>query len=262
MVRSRTKPRDVSSVSSNASTASMPSDTLMKDRLSPIAPPGRGKTIKEKLLAKGADWLQSAPPLKHFDAYVVGFHCSRDHPEMQMEAHHFCRQVNGEFLQCVIFDGNTEGANLIGIEYIISERLFDELPDAERSYWHPHNYEVLSGELIAPGLPDAAEKELMKLLINSYGKTWHTWHTGRHDQGPGDALPMGDPYLMWSFNRFGEAEEAMKVDRDAAMELDPERKREQRRDLAQYANPQCGVDLLKDAFPDAREAPEGVAESA
>jgi hypothetical protein len=43
--------------------------------------------------------------------------------------------------------------------------------------------------------------------MNSYGKTWHTWHTGRHDGEPGDALPLGDPKLMWSFNRDGEADE-------------------------------------------------------
>ena len=34
-------------------------------------------------------------------------------------------------------------ANLIGIEYIVSERVFDSLPEAEKPYWHPHNYEVL-----------------------------------------------------------------------------------------------------------------------
>ncbi len=37
-----------------------------------------------------------------------------------MEAHHYCRVVNDDLLQCVLFDGNTRDANLIGIEYIIS----------------------------------------------------------------------------------------------------------------------------------------------
>ncbi len=234
----------------------------MKNRDSPAQPQGKGKTFKEKVLEKGADWMQHHTPLKHFDAYVVGFHCAKEDPHMQMEAHHYCHQVNGEFLQCVIFDGNTEDANLIGVEYIISERLFDELPEEEKSYWHPHNYEVFSGTLIAPGLPDAAEHELMKMLVNSYGKTWHTWHTGRHDQGPGDRLPMGAPKLMWSFNRFGEADEEMKRDRDEAMGLNPEKKRKERQDMLDRAHPQRGVDALKDAFPDAEETPpSGVQES-
>lgn len=228
----------------------------MKDREPPTTiPPGDGKSLKDKLLKKGADWLQSTAPVQQFDAYVVGFHCAEQTPRMQMEAHHYCHQVNGEFLQCILFDGNTKEANLIGIEYIISERLFHDLPEEEKSYWHPHNYEVLSGQLIAPGLPDAAEHELMNMLINSYGKTWHTWHTGRHDQGPGDALPMGDPKLMWSFNRDGEADEQMKQDRDETMQLDPARKRRKRQDLVEQARPQRGVDRLKDAFPDAAETP-------
>jgi uncharacterized protein DUF1264 len=57
----------------------------------------------------------------------------------------------------VLFDGNTKDANLIGIEYIVSERLFESLPADEQRFWHPHNCESLSGQLIAPGLPEAAE---------------------------------------------------------------------------------------------------------
>lgn len=30
------------------------------------------------------------------------------------------------------------GARLIGIEYIITERLFRELPEEEKKYWHSH----------------------------------------------------------------------------------------------------------------------------
>jgi hypothetical protein len=72
---------------------------------------------------------------------------------MQMEAHHYCHQVNADLLQCVLFDGNTEDANLIGIEYIISERLFASLPPEEQAFWHPHNYEILSGSLVALAYP-------------------------------------------------------------------------------------------------------------
>jgi hypothetical protein len=43
-----------------------------------------------------------------------------------------------------------------------SERVFNDLPTAERKYWHPQNYEILSGELVAPGLPTGAEKTLLK----------------------------------------------------------------------------------------------------
>ncbi len=36
--------------------------------------------------------------------------------QMQMEAHHFCSQMNEEMHQCVLFDGNDKNAMVIGIE--------------------------------------------------------------------------------------------------------------------------------------------------
>jgi hypothetical protein len=188
-----------------------------------VRPAGAGKGAWLATLEQGANLLQDIDPLKGFDVYVVGFHCARDDPDMQMEAHHYCRVVNADFLQCVLFDGNTREANLIGIEYIVSEKLFDTLPETDRDYWHPHNFELLSGQLVAPGLPDVAEKAFLRLLMNSYGKTWHTWHTGRHDGQPGDAVPLGDPKLMWSFNREGECDQALIDNRTAAMGFDVER---------------------------------------
>lgn len=225
-------------------------------RDSPLHPPGRETSLKESVLNKGADWLQKTAPLSNFDVYVVGFHCAKHEPSMQMEAHHFCQLVNREFLQCVIFDGNTENANLIGIEYIISERLFEQQPPEEKEYWHPHNYEIFSGQLVAPGLPTAAEKELLRLLVNSYGKTWHTWHTGRHDrEGEGSRLPNGDVTLMWSFNRDGESDPQMRQHRNVTMQIDSQQNRRERQDLVNEAHPQWGVDVLKDAFPEAEEEP-------
>jgi hypothetical protein len=169
---------------------------------------------------------------------------------MQMEAHHYCRVVNDDFLQCVLFDGNTRDANLIGIEYIVSEKLFATLPAEERPSWHPHNYEVLSGELVAPGLPEPVERAFLARLMNSYGKTWHTWHTGRHDGDPGTPLPVGEPKLMWSFNREGEAEESLRRDRAEHMGIGvPVRRERRQRSLRRRAHPQEGVDAMKDDFP-------------
>ncbi|MCV5950931.1 OBAP family protein, partial [Escherichia coli] len=79
---------------------------------------------------------------------------------------------------------------------------YDRLPEEERPYWHPHNYEILSGELVAPGLPSIAENELMKKKINSYGKTFHVWRSNcwQGDKRYIDSLPLGPVYHAWSFN--------------------------------------------------------------
>jgi hypothetical protein len=211
------------------------------------APVGSEKTAKTKALEAGAKALQSNAPLKGFDVYLVGFHPMKSHPELQMEAHHYCHQMNNDFAQCVLFDSNTEKANMHGVEYIISEQLFNTLPAEEKKYWHPHNGEILSGQLVAPGIPKVAEKALMKDKMNSYGKTWHVWNTG-HEGHLSDKLPFGDPMLAWSFNRDGEAMPGLIEKRDRKMELDSVQTRKDRADLQSLAKPQSGVDDLKGKF--------------
>jgi hypothetical protein len=209
--------------------------------------PGEPKSAKTQALEAGARLLQSNAPLKPFDVYMIGFHPLKDHPDMQMEAHHYCHQMSEDFAQCTLFDGNTREARLNGIEYIISERLFETLPEAERAFWHPHNGEILSGQLVAPKLPAAAEKELMRSKMNSYGKTWHVWNTG-HEGMAGDKLPLGPPMLAWSFNRDGEILPLLPDKRDRAIGVRTDDKRKQRADLQPLAKPQSGVDDLKGKF--------------
>jgi hypothetical protein len=219
-----------------------------------VSPPGADERIRTNVLEAGAAALQGNGPLSKLDVHLVGFHPMKAHPQQQMEAHHFCRQVNEDFAQCVLFDGDGASANLNGIEYIISERLFAQLPAGERAYWHPHNAEILSGQLVAPGIPQVVEHVLMKSKINSYGKTWHTWHS-RDGVQPGDALPLGPAMLAWSFNRDGETLPGLVESRDARMGVDTLARREARQDLVELARPQAGVDALREHFPAATPIP-------
>lgn len=214
----------------------------------PVAPPGASESPSTNVLEAGAVALQGDAPLDRMDVHLVGFHPIKDDPAHQMQAHHFCRQVNEDFAQCALFDGDTAAANLNGIEYIVSARLFDQLPAAERAYWHPHNGEILSGQLVAPNLPAAADTALMRSKINSYGKTWHTWSTG-HAGVPGDRLPLGPARLAWSFSREGELDPALLEARDSDMEIDSGQRRAARRHLVALARPQAGVDTLHGRFP-------------
>ncbi|MES2672927.1 MAG: OBAP family protein [Pseudomonadota bacterium] len=212
-----------------------------------ISPPGDEKATKTKVLETGAQLLQSNNPVDGFDIYLVGFHAMKDHPELQMDAHHYCHQVKEDFMQCILFDGNSGKANLHGVEYIISERLFEALAPEEKKLWHPHNGEILSGQLIAPGLPKVAEKALMKSKMNSYGKTWHLWNTGYINQF-NDALPVGQPMLAWSLNRDGELLPGLMQERERKLNVDLAATRKERAELQKLAKPQSGVDELKGKF--------------
>jgi hypothetical protein len=209
----------------------------------PVAqPPGAPESARTSALATAASALQRDAPVTNLDVYLVGFHPMRDDPAKQMEAHHFCRVVNEDLMQCALFDGNTRTANLTGTEFIIAERLFETLPRQERQYWHPHNAEILSGQLVAPGIPAAAEHALMASKMNSYGKTWHVWDTAA------DSLPLGPPHLAWSFNREGEARPGLVEARDRRMGIDTTARRRARDDLRPLAHPQEGVDALRGRF--------------
>jgi hypothetical protein len=216
--------------------------------------PGADRTAKTAALETGANVMQAKAPVEKIAMYLDGFHVSKDDPKMQMEAHHYCNQANEDFAQCVLFDGNTADARLMGIEYIISEKLYNTLPSDEKAYWHPHNYEVLSGELRMPGLPDVAEKEALKGKINSYGKTWHTWRTGMHN-AQADPLPFGPPRLQWSFNKDGEVISAIVAERDKRFGFDTADERKDRQDLVALAKPQGGVDAMAGFFPNAAPVP-------
>lgn len=161
--------------------------------------------------------------------YLDGFHFYSGDKNGQMEAHHYVTVLNEDVMQAVIYDGNTKNARLMGVEYIISERLFKTLPPEEKKLWHSHQYEVKSGSLVAPGLPQVADKALMSKIVNTYGKTWHTWHTDRDK-----TLPMGIPALMMGFTGDGQLDPALLADRDRRLGIDTQAIKRERQDLPEH----------------------------
>src|SRR5690606_16837191 len=97
--------------------------------------------------------------------------------------------------------------------------------------------------------------------LNTYGKTWHTWHT-RDGVKPGDRMPLGPATLAWSFSRDGEVRPELVEERDRRMDISTEERRRDRADLVELARPQDGVDTLRRQFPAATPIPGVVDRSA
>jgi hypothetical protein len=87
-------------------------------------------------------------------------------------------------------------------------------------------HEVRSGSLIAPGIPQVAERELMTKIAGTYGKTWHTWHTDRQHE-----LPLGSPMLMMGFTADGQADARMIAERDRRFDISSAEVRQRRADI-------------------------------
>lgn len=191
-------------------------------------PPGQPETARTQALEAGAAALQRKAPLDAMNVYLDGLHFHNGEIGKQVEAHHYCSQVNEDLTQCAVFSGNGKDALLMGIEYVVSAKLFANLPEEEKKMWHSHRYEVKSGQLIAPGIPDAAEHELMEKLVSTYGKTWHTWHLSQQER---PSLPLGIPALMMGFTADGQADPELVRERDRNFGIDSEKKRRDRADI-------------------------------
>lgn len=191
-----------------------------------VETPGDNRTAKDKILNTGADRLQSKTPLNKFTAYLDGFHFYNGNINAQMEAHHYVNQVNEDFYQAIIFDGNGQDAKIMGIEYIVTAKLFATLSEEEKKLWHSHHHEVKSGSLIAPGIPEIAEHELMEKLVSTYGKTIHTWHTDQQK-----TLPLGSPMIMMGFTKDGQLKKELLTARDERFGVSTEDIKKKRQDI-------------------------------
>ncbi|CAF0791789.1 unnamed protein product [Didymodactylos carnosus] len=187
---------------------------------------GSPMSMKSHIMDKGAAMLGHFAPINSIHQHVCGFHFYSGQLNRQLTAHHYCSHLNEDIRQCVIYDSDAPNARLIGVEYIISSKLFSKLTDDEKKLWHSHIHEVKSGELVGIGLPDSVEKEAMKELISTYGKTFHTWQVDR-----GDPLPLGIPQLMMGFTADGQVNPSLVKQRDEHYKISSEQKRINRTDI-------------------------------
>ncbi|KAE8408086.1 hypothetical protein BDV37DRAFT_208708 [Aspergillus pseudonomiae] len=164
-------------------------------------PPGDPKTAKSQILETGAAAIQDFTPVKQICAHLNAFHVYVDDPTRCIEANHYCSHITEDLRQCLLYSSPDRNAKLLGVEYMITPRLFSTLPPEEKKLWHSHEYEVKSGMLVMPapsGIPatvwETAETAEMRDILPLYGKTYHFWQVDR-----GDPVPLGAPVLMGSF---------------------------------------------------------------
>ncbi len=184
-------------------------------------------TLKTHVLELGGQLIESFKPINNIHAHFCAFHCYHDDRSRQVEAHHYCSHLAEDIMQCIIFDrDDIKQARILGVEYVISADIFAQLPEEEKKDWHPHAYEVKSGQMIAPGVPGYLEDKMMRKLVDTYGKTFHLWQVDR-----GDPLPYGEPKLMGTFYKPGELKEHLWRQRDARYGYDRNELEKRREDF-------------------------------
>ena len=153
----------------------------------------------------------------HCPLAFAGVHLLKDLPEHSQVAYHYCKTLNDDVSQCVLYDGAGPDARLIGIEYLVSDAIYRTMPPEEKVYWHDHKYEVDSGLLKSLTQTGAEEEKTMKAVRPLWGKVFHTWATGK-------AYPSGPPRLFWAVT----GEEPYVLSPDAKLPIELEERRAKR----------------------------------
>jgi hypothetical protein len=147
----------------------------------------------------------------HCPLAFAGVHLRKDRPEESRVAYHFCKAVNDNVCQCILYDGVGPDARLIGIEYLVTDEIYRQMPTEEQAYWHDHKYEVDSRLLRSLTQSGAEEAATLAKVRTLWGKVYHTWVSGQD-------YPQGPARLFWSVT----GEEPLVLPREA--KLPPELK--------------------------------------
>jgi hypothetical protein len=108
--------------------------------------------------------------LLHCPLAFVGLHLLKDLPERSAVAYHFCKPLNDDVCQCLLYDGTGPDARLIGTEYLVSDSIYQKMPPEEKQYWHDHKYEVDAGLLRSLTQSGAEEKATLAKVRTLWGE--------------------------------------------------------------------------------------------
>ena len=156
-------------------------------------PPSRNAHADGHSPAAGAMASVKAPVAEvlHCPLAFAGVHLLKEMPEVSQVAFHYCKPLNDDVSQCLLYDGTGPDARLIGTEYLVTQAIYDKMPAEEKAYWHDHKHEVDAGLLRSLTQTGAEEKATLAKVRTLYGKIYHTWNGGK-------TYPRGPARLYWS----------------------------------------------------------------
>ncbi|MDX2038170.1 MAG: DUF1264 domain-containing protein [Isosphaeraceae bacterium] len=127
----------------------------------------------------------------HCPLAFSGVHLLKDDPKTARTAYHFCKPLNDDVNQCLLYDGTGPNAKLIGVEYLVSDKIYRSMPESEKTHWHDHLHEVDSGLIRSLTQTGKEEAETLAAVRTLWGKVYHTWIDG-------EIYPQGPARLFWS----------------------------------------------------------------
>ena len=157
-----------------------------------------------------------ANPLMGYTIHVTAPHIMDG--EVIGPFHHFCKPINSDIIQCVLFESTDENARMTEVEYMVSKKLARSvIPKwSHTKNWHDHKQEIETGRVAIINPSDANEqKKLAEYVGNTDGIIFHLW--------PHDApIPDGSVSIAQSIGHWeathGKLDETAKADKSADSE--------------------------------------------
>ena len=120
-----------------------------------------------------------ANPLMGYTIHITAPHVMDG--EIVGPFHHFCKPINAQIIQCILFDSDAPNARMIEVEYMVSkDAVRSAIPECSRcKNWHDHAQEIATGRVAIINPSDPKEQ---KALAEYVGKTdgiiIHLWPKG------------------------------------------------------------------------------------
>jgi hypothetical protein len=117
--------------------------------------------------------------VRAMDVFLDGLHAYADQTGQPVQVRHVCGKVNEELHTCVVYDADGGDDDLLGVELVISERLFRELPEEDKPFWHSHR----RGDSRSRAISSGGDADLQERLASTYGRLWYPDEMEREDVG-------------------------------------------------------------------------------
>lgn len=133
---------------------------------------GAGLIASSSLLAQSA--IQS--PADGYNIHILAPHRHED-GTVHGPYHHYCKVINPEVMQCLIFMSTNPNAELVEIEYFIDKKLVRSNVTLEQwnRHYHDHAAEVASGNVQVLDATVEQAKKIAAAASKTDGIIFHLW---------------------------------------------------------------------------------------
>lgn len=84
--------------------------------------------------------------------------------------HHYIKKVSDDQLIALLYESDSDDANPVAVELIVTKSGYDKLPAAKKKLFHSHKPEVEKGEISLPGMSPEEAKKTLEFVATTYGR--------------------------------------------------------------------------------------------